>query len=204
MHPCRREYNITDTEGNKVKIQNNKVMSAKDLCALPFIEKLKNAGITAFKIEGRNREPEYVDAVVRVYRGALDKKFTEQEVKEGVNELNKVYNKGFSSGFFLGVPTSDDFSKQEHSSASLKKEFIGKIEYYFPKVEVAAIKVMSGKLKLGDDILILGKDIGIVRDKIERMEINHRQVKSVRKGQSVGIKIPKVKKGCAVYLVVKR
>ena len=113
LHNCRRSYIIKDDSGNELKLENNKVLSAKDLCTLPFIEKLKKAGIVSFKIEGRNRDPRYVDTVVRVYRKALDKKLSREEIKSLIEELKKVYNKGFSSGFYLGLPTSDDFSKIE-------------------------------------------------------------------------------------------
>src|SRR4030042_6551209 len=99
IHPCRRFYYVKDKEGNELKVKNNHIFSAKDLCALPFIEKLKKAGITSFKIEGRNKEPEYVDTVIRIYRKALDKKLTKKQTQKRLDKLNKVYNKGFSSGF---------------------------------------------------------------------------------------------------------
>jgi putative protease len=204
MHPCRRQYDVTDDEGKKLKLENNKVMSAKDLCTLPFIEELKKAGIKAFKIEGRNKEPEYVDTIVRVYRKALDKKLNKEELEESLNELKKVYNKEFSSGFFLGIPTNDDFSKTENSSATHKKEFIGKIYHYFSEVGVAAIKMSSGKIKVGDELLILGDKTGVVRHKIERIEVNKESLKEAEKGMEVGIKIPNVRKGDKVYLVVKK
>ena len=82
IHPCRRSYIIKDEqEGYELEIENNHILSAKDLCTLPFIEKLKKAGITCFKIEGRNRDARYIDSVVRIYRKALDKKLTKQEIK---------------------------------------------------------------------------------------------------------------------------
>jgi len=85
IHPCRRSYIVRDKqEGYELEIDNDKIMSAKDLCTLPFIEKLKKAGIRAFKIEGRNRDPRYVDTVVKVYRKALDKKLTKNEIKQGL------------------------------------------------------------------------------------------------------------------------
>jgi len=204
MHPCRRQYDVTDDEGKKLKLENNKVMSAKDLCTLPFIEELKKAGIKAFKIEGRNKEPEYVDTTVRVYRKALDKKLNKEELEESLNELKKVYNKEFSSGFFFGIPTSDDFSKTENSSATHKKEFIGKIYHYFSEVGVAAIKMNSGKIEIGDELLILGDKTGVVRHTIERIEVDRKPVIKAKKGMEVGIKIPCVKKGDNVYLIIKK
>lgn len=204
LQPCRRTYTIKDEDGNELKLGCSTVMSAKDLCTLPFIEKLKEAGVKAFKIEGRNREPEYVDAATRVYRKALDKKLSEKEVNGGLEELKKVYTKGFSSGFFLGAPARNDFSKEENSLASEKKEFIGKIAHYFPKVKVAAVYINSGKLKIGDKILILGDKTGVIRQKIERIEINNKPIKLAEKGQEIGIKIPGARKGDKVYLIVKK
>jgi len=89
---CRRSYTLKDDEGRELKINRNTVMSAKDLCTLPFIETLKDAGIISFKIEGRNRDARYVDTVVRIYRKALDKKLNKEEIVDGLKELEKVYN----------------------------------------------------------------------------------------------------------------
>lgn len=204
LQPCRRTYIIKDEDGNELKLDNNTVMSAKDLCTLPFIEKLKEAGVKAFKIEGRNREPEYVDTTVRVYKKALTKKLSEKEIQESLKELAKVYNKSFSSGFYLHSPTNDDFSNVENSSATQKKEFIGNVYHYFPKVNVAAIKIASGKLSVGDEILVLGDQTGIVRQKIERIEVNNKPIKESSKGMEVGIKIQGIRKGDKVYKIVQK
>ena len=204
QHPCRKSYTIIDDEGNKLRLKNDKVMSAKDLCALPFIKELKKAGIKSFKIEGRNRNPEYVDKVVRVYRRALDRDMNEEEIKQGIKELRKVYNKGFSSGFLIKIPTSDDFSKIEHSSSTQKKRFIGRVRHYFTKKQVAAISIFAGKLKVGDDILVIGDRTGVVEHKINRMEINKKCVKKVKKGDDVGIKIPGIRKGDEIYIIIKK
>ncbi len=204
IHPCRRAYIVKDEEGNELKIDNHFIFSAKDLCTLPFIEKLKKTGVKAFKIEGRNKEPEYVDRVVRVYRKAIDKKLSKKEIDEGLEELNKVYNKGFSSGFYLGLPTSDDYSQTEHSSATCSKEFLGKILHYYPKINVGLLKLNTGKLRIGDEILIIGKTTGVLRHKLESMEINHKKVSEVKKGEDVGILLPFCRKGDEVYRVVKK
>ena len=204
LQPCRRAYIIKDEDGNELKLENNTVMSAKDLCTLPFIEKMKEAGIRAFKIEGRNREPEYVDQVVRIYRKALDKKLSENEIQESIKQLGKVYTKGFSSGFFLGIPTNDDFSKVENSIATQKKEFLGNVVHYFDKISVAAIRLVSGKIKIGDELLIIGDKTGLIRHRILRLEINNQPVKEAKKGQDIGIKIQGIRKGDKVYLVIKK
>ncbi len=204
LHPCRRTYFVKDNEGNELKVINNQIFSAKDLCTLPFIEKLKKAKIKAFKIEGRAREPEYVDTVVRVYRKALDKKLNKQEIENSINELNKVYNKGFSSGFYLKLPTSDDFSKSEDSSSTQSKKFIGKITHYYDKINVASIKINADGLKLGDEILVLGDKTGIIRAKITSIQINHKPITEAKKSHEIAIKLPFCKKNDDVYKIIKR
>ena len=204
IHPCRRSYQVKDSEGNELKVNNNYIFSAKDLCTLPFIEKLKKAGITSFKIEGRNKEPEYVNTVTRIYKNAIKKKLTKAEIQKSLKELNKVYNKGFSSGFNLKMPTSDDFSNVEHSSATQSKQFIGKISHYYPKINVGLLKLNAGTLKIGDEILILGKTTGVLKQKIQTMEIKKKQVQKVNKGQEVGIKLEKCRKNDELYKIIKK
>ena len=204
IQPCRRPYTIKDNQGKSLRITNHHILSAKDLCALPFIDKLKKAGITAFKIEGRNREPEYIDTVIRVYKCALSKRLSKQQIKKGIKELNKVYTKGFSSGFLIKTPTSDDFSDEEHSKATQKKQFIGKISHYYKKINVGLIKINAGKLKTGDNILILGNTTGIKKHKITNMQAKHKEISSAKKGQEVGIKLPLCRKNDDLYLIIKK
>jgi len=204
IQPCRRPYIIKDNQGKSMRITNHHLLSAKDLCTLPFIEKLKKAGITSFKIEGRNREPEYIDTVVKVYKKALIKKLTKQEIKQGLIELNKVYTKGFSSGFLLKSPTSDDFSDVEHSRATQKKQFIGKINNYYKNLGVGLIKLNSGKLKVGDEILIMGKTTGLIRHKIKNMQKNKKEITQAKKSDEIGIKLPLCRKNDELYLIIKK
>jgi collagenase-like PrtC family protease len=124
---CRRAWHVRDDFGNELKVENSRIMSAKDLCALPFIGKMKETGVMSFKIEGRNRSPEYVSTVVREYRKAIDNNLTREAIVTGIENLKKDYNRGFSSGFFLSVPTADDFSFSEHGEQEEKKEFVGKM-----------------------------------------------------------------------------
>jgi len=204
IQPCRRPYNVTDAQGNKLKIENNYILSPKDLCTLPFFEKIKKSGAVSFKIEGRNKEPEYIDTVVKTYRKALDKKLTKQEIKDSLNQLNKVYNKGFSSGFYNKLPTSDDFSKIEHSSATQSKQFIGKIKHYYPKLGVALLKLNTGILNIEDEVYIKGKTTPLIKTTIKEMQINHKSVMQVKKSQEVGIKFPKCRKGDELYKIIKK
>jgi U32 family peptidase len=204
IHPCRRSYVVKDKqEGYELELENDKVMSAKDLCMLPYIEEMKKAGITTFKIEGRNRDPRYVDAVIRVYRKALDKKLTKEEVKSGMQELESVYNRKFSSGFYLGKPTPKDFTDVENSASKEKKIFIGRVKHYFQKAGVGAIQ-LSGNIKIGDKIVIIGNTTGIEEMVVNSIEIRGNSVKKGKKGEDIGIKIPfKVRKKDEVYVIRK-
>jgi len=201
LHPCRRAYIVRDEEGNELKVENNQIFSAKDLCTLPFIEQMKKAGIISFKIEGRNRDARYVDTVVKIYRKALDKKLNKKEVDEALKDLKKIYNKGYSSGFYRGIPTSDDFSKIQSNASVEKKHFVGKVVHYFDKAKVAAIKLVS-ELKIGDKIIVIGNTTGIVNSNVESIEVNRKPVNKAGKGKEIGIKVPNlVRKGDEVYLI---
>lgn len=204
LHPCRRSYIIKDNqEGYELKLKNNKVMSAKDLCTLPFIEEMKKAGITGFKIEGRNRDPRYVDIVTRVYRKALDKKLKKKEIELGLDLLKKVYNREFSSGFYIKKPTSDDFSKTENSSATEYKHFVGKVTHYFDKIGVANVKI-SSDLRLGDKVIIIGNKTGTIHSTIQSMQRLKKPISRAKKGQEIGIILPKVRKNDEIYLIRNR
>jgi putative protease len=202
LHPCRRKYYVKDDEGNELMVENNQIFSAKDLCTLPFIEKMKKAGITSFKIEGRNRDARYVDTVVRIYRKALDKKLSKKEIEEALIELEKIYNKGYSSGFYIKTPTADDFSKVQSNASAEKKHFVGKVTHYFDKIGVAAIKLVS-ELKTGDNIVVIGNTTGAINSTVNSIEIKNKQINTGKKGDEVGIKLPFVRKGDEVYVLIK-
>jgi len=203
-HPCRRAWTITDNENNQLKLENSRVMSAKDLCTLPFIEKMKSAGIKSFKIEGRNRSSEYVSTVVRIYRRALDNKLSTKEILEGISELKKVYNRGFSSGFYIRPPTSDDFSFTENGEQEEYKQFTGRVEKYWQKAGSATVRIMAGNLKTGDEIYLISKGQAIKRVTISTMEIDGKPLNKCKKGELVGIKLPKCSKGTDVYLIKRK
>jgi putative protease len=201
---CRRTYLVKDEDGNELRLDNNKVMSAKDLCTLPFIQQLKGAGIKAFKIEGRNRPPEYVKAVVSAYRQALDNELSRDEIRESIGRLKAVYNRGFSPGFYLGLPTSDDFTKTEDGEAKERKISLGRIMKYWPRIQVAAVQINTNQLRLGDEIYIIGKNTGVLRSIVNRMEIDHKSVSKGEKGMLVAIKVPKCHIGDEVFLIKKK
>ena len=190
---CRRAWEVRDDNGNELKVENSRVMSAKDLCALPFIEKMKRAGVKSFKIEGRNRSPEYVSVVVREYRKAIDGYSgcggvgVSEEIKKGIENLKRVYNRGFSSGFYLGVPTADDFSFSEDGEQRERKSFVGKVYKYWPKVGACSVKMNAGKLKVGDEVYLISDSFGIKRVVVKSIELGGKSVKVAKKGDDVGV-----------------
>ena len=201
--PCRKSYIVRDELGNELKVENSRIFSAKDLCTLPFLEKIKRAGVRAIKIEGRNREPEYVHSVVSVYRNALDKKLSREEIKSGTQELEKVYNREFSSGFYLRHPGPDDFTKDDSGSQKETKKFVATIKHYWKKINVARVYINADKLSVGDEIIVSGTTT-FFKMKIDDMEINHKKVQSVERGREVGIKMPLAREGDEIYLVKRR
>ncbi len=202
---CRRSWDLIDDDGKRLKLENSRVMSAKDSCALPFIDKMKVAGIKSFKIEGRNRSPEYVSVVVGEYRKALDKKLSRDEIVVGVENLKKVYNRGFSSGFYFGVPTADDFSWSENGEQSERKEFVGKVYKYWPRAGACSLKMNAGKLRIGDEVYLIGDVDGIKRARVGSIEFEGEGVEFAKKGQDIGVNFGiEVGKGCEVYLILKK
>ena len=192
IQPCRREYEIYDkTIDKSLLIGEDYILSPNDLCTIEFIDKLIEAGINSFKIEGRKRSPEYAAKVVSVYRKAIDLYFkgelTDNIKKDFLKELETVYNRGFSSGFYFGKPGSADYADIYGSKATSKKIFVGKVLNYYKKATAAYIRVDSGSLKTNDEILITGPTTGVVNLKLENILKEDIKVNFVEKGDKVTI-----------------
>ncbi len=192
LQPCRREYRIVDTEGEcEYDLGSDYVLSPKDLCTVEFIDKLIELGVDSFKIEGRIRSPEYVGVVTSVYRRAIDAYFSgdlNKQIKtQLLNELKSVYNRGFSSGFYLGAPKDSISRELEHTH---EKIYVGEVVKFFKKISVAEVRVHSHSLSQGDEILCFGKNTPASFAKVNDIQINHEFVKKLDKGQIAGIKLP--------------
>ncbi|MBD3163601.1 U32 family peptidase [Candidatus Woesearchaeota archaeon] len=198
LQPCRRKYLIRDIEEkHEFELGEYYVMSPEDLCTIEFIEQLKRAGINAFKIEGRNRPPEYVKAVTECYRRAIDEGYD----RSLLLRLKAVYNRGFSSGFFLGKP-ADAWSRAYGSKAAKKKEYIGKVVNYYRKQKAAEIKIETGRLALGDTIMFQGNTTGVVEQKITSMQNERRSIGKAEKGMCAAVRASRVRKNDRVYLII--
>lgn len=189
---CRRSYTVKDDEGNELLIDNEFIMSPKDLCTIDFLDQLLDTGITVMKIEGRGRAPEYVKTVIECYREAIDAyyedSYTEDKIAAWMTRLGSVYNKGFWSGYYLGQKMGE-WSKKKDSSATQKKLFLGRGTHYFPKANVGEFKLESHSLSVGDKILVTGPTTGVVEQTIEEIRVETKPVKEAIKGQIVSIKV---------------
>lgn len=192
FQPCRREYLVTDEEGKQMKLENNFIMSAKDLCALPLLPELIKLGVDSFKIEGRNRGAEYVSKVVAAYREAINavqkKKFSKRLIGRLTSKLEEVYNKGFSRGFLVDYPyhqRSDVYG----SKATLERVQIGKISNFYKNKKVAEFKVETEGFAVNDRLGFVGNKTGYQEEKIKEIWTDSGKVRKAQKGDVVSIKV---------------
>ena len=193
MQICRRSYDVTDREtGEELTVENQYIMSPKDLKTIHFLNKLIESGVRVFKIEGRARGPEYVSRVVSCYSEAIDAylndSFTDERIDEWNNRLATVFNRGFWNGYYLGQRLGE-WSKNYGSSATKRKEYIGKGIKYFSNLGVAEFLLESGALSVGDEILITGPTTGAIFVTIEEIRVALKPVEKAVKGQHFSIKI---------------
>lgn len=204
---CRKKYTVIDQEsGFEMELDNEYIMSPKDLCTIDFLDQIIDAGISVLKIEGRGRAPEYVAKVIKCYRDAIDSIYDETYNKEKViswmQELEKVYNRGFWSGYYLGQKLGE-WSKGSGSHATQKKVYLGKGEHYFPKAKIGEFKIEAYDLNLGDTILITGPTTGAKEVEVTEMLVNDEQHQKATKGDSVTIPLPfRIRPSDKLYKIV--
>ena len=192
MQICRRAYLVKDRDsGLELEIDNKYIMSPKDLKTIRFIDRMMEAGVRVFKIEGRARGPEYVHTVVSCYREAiqsvLDGAFTETKKDEWDERLARVFNRGFWDGYYLGQRLGE-WSGKYGSSATKRKEYIGKGVKYFSNLGVAEFLMESGTLSVGDEILITGPTTGALFSTVEEIRVDLKPVQQTVKGEHFSIK----------------
>ena len=183
---CRRGYEVTDLETGKSLVVDNKyIMSPKDLCTIEFMDKIIDAGVTVFKIEGRARPAEYVKKVVSCYRKAADAvcagEYSPEMAASLKAELSEVFNRGFWDGYYQGARLGE-WSEVYGSKATRKKVYSGKVTNWFGKLSVAEILVESASLKVGDRILIIGPTTGVVEYTVPEIRVDLKPVQEASKG----------------------
>ena len=204
---CRRSYTVTDNEtGNQLEIDNQYIMSPKDLKTVRFIDWMMQAGVRVFKIEGRARGPEYVYTVVRCYKEALasvlNGSFTEEKKVEWDERLAKVFNRGFWDGYYQGQ-TMGEWTKEYGNKATEKKVLVGKVIKYFSQLGVAEIAVEASELELNDHLLITGTTTGVMYFDAKEIRYELQPVAKAAKGTRVSIPVPdKVRPNDKVFKLV--
>jgi putative protease len=215
VQPCRRSYRIADVEeGHELELGADYVMSPKDLCTIPFLDRLYEAGIGAFKIEGRNRSPEYVAMTTAAYRRAIDfiaahrfeMGFGEayRELAYGLEtELAKVYNRGFSNGFYFGRPAGE-WARHHGSVATETKAYVGIVRKYFAKAGVAEILVHSRGLSAGETLSIQGPATGLVKVSETPFHLDDSPAEHITQGDVFTVMCGRVRKNDKVYVLERK
>jgi U32 family peptidase len=190
----------------EMDIENEYIMSPKDLNTINFLDRILDAGVSVLKIEGRGRSPEYVKVVTAVYREAVEAvqngTFDAEKVGKWNERLSAVYNRGFWDGYYLGRKTGE-WTENYGSQATQKKVYVGKINNYFNKLQVAEIKMETQWLDVGDSILIIGPTTGVFEDVVSEIRVDLQSVKTTIKGENCSIPAKEIlRRGDKVYKLV--
>lgn len=201
---CRHAYTVTNDEGIELEIDNEYIMSPKDLCTIDFLDRILATGVTVLKLEGRGRSPEYVKTVTRCYKEAAlaiaAGTYTPDRVDEWKRDLDMVYNRGFWDGYYLGRKLGE-WSPVHGSAATKEKTFTGTVLHYYPKAKVAHIRIKAGQIAVDDTLLIIGKKTGVAEHRITSLWVDERPAEIASQGQecTIPIDIP-VQEGDKVYI----
>ena len=204
---CRRSYLLKDSEtGNEIEVEDRYMMSPKDLCTIEFLDKIVDAGVRVFKIEGRARSAEYVRTCTACYRRAAnaicDGVFTEELAAALKNELATVFNRGFWDGYYQGAPLGQ-WSEIYGSHATMQKTYCGKVSNWFDRIGVAEISVEACPLHEGDEVMILGPTTGVVQFTVSDMRLDFSPVPLAPKGSRCSLAVPegsKVRRGDKLFI----
>jgi putative protease len=190
---CRKSYIVTDKEeGTEFEIDNEYIMSAKDLCTIGFLDQVIDSGIVVLKIEGRGRSADYVYTVTECYREAIDSyysgTYTAEKVTAWMKRLETVFNRGFWDGYYLGK-TMGEWNDEYGSKATKKKIYIAKGQKFFERTSIGEFLMESHHLSLGEEIIITGPTTGFLQTVITELRVNDHSVEKVNKGETFTMKV---------------
>ncbi len=188
---CRRSYTVKDKETDlELEVDNEYIMSPKDLKTIDFIDRILDTGVRVLKIEGRGRSPEYVKTVTECYKEAvnawLEDNYTDEKIASWNDRLKSVYNRGFWDGYYLGRKLGE-WSDRYGSQATRKKMYVGKITNYYTNLKVAEVKIETNSISVGDEIRITGPTTGVIDDTIKEIRIDLINVDIAKKGDLCSI-----------------
>jgi putative protease len=207
LQTCRKAYIVTEKEsGNELEIDNEYIMSPKDLSTIKFLNKVLDAGVRVLKIEGRARPPEYVKTVSECYNEAveayIDGTYNEEKIKNWEKRLATVFNRGFWNGYYLGQRLGE-WSHKYGSRATKRKIYIGKGTNYFSKIKVAEFLIETNQISVGDDILITGPTTGVVQTTVKEIRVDQKNTAAAVKGQKCSIPIEQlIRRSDKLYKIV--
>ena len=206
MQICRRAYTVHDKDSQiELDVENQYIMSPKDLKTIHFMNKMMDAGVRVFKIEGRARGPEYVRTVVECYKQAiqanLEGTFTDEKIAEWDERLKTVFNRGFWDGYYLGQRLGE-WTKNYGSAATERKIYVGKGIRYFNNIGVAEFLVEAAELNVGDKLLVTGPTTGALFATLEEARVDLKPVQTVKKGERFSMKLDKVRPSDKLYKLV--
>lgn len=202
---CRRAYTLRDADtGEEINVENQFLMSPKDLKTIHFLNKMVDAGVRVLKIEGRARGPEYVRETVECYSQALeaicDGSYSEERIEEWEGRLRKIFNRGFWDGYYLGQRLGE-WSAKYGSSATRTKRYVAKATRYFQKLGVAEFRMEAGEIRTGDEIIVIGPTTGALIFKAGEMRLDSGPVEKVKKGDLFSVAVPaKVRLSDRLYI----
>ncbi len=205
---CRKKYTVIDQEsGFEIEIDNEYMMSPKDLCTLDFLDQIVDSGVKVLKLEGRGRAPEYVATVVRCYRQAIDAiaagTYTREKVDHWMQELQTVYNRDFWSGYYLGQKLGE-WSPASGSMATQRKVYIGKGRHFYPKANVGEFLIEAYDLKVGDKILVTGPTTGARETVVNSLMVEDTPAETATKGDKITLPLDfKIRPSDKLYKLVK-
>ncbi len=204
---CRRSYIVTDKEtGKEMEIDNEYIMSAKDLCTIDFLDKIVDTGVAVLKIEGRGRSADYVYTTTKCYREAIaaiaDHTYSKEKIEEWKARLATVYNRGFWDGYYLGR-TMGEWSDTYGSQATKRKIYLAKGLKYFDQQQVGEFQMEANVLEAGDEIMITGPSTGIIQMQIGEMRVNNQTTTEVKKGMVFSLPVAqKIRPSDKLYKIV--
>jgi putative protease len=193
---CRRGYRVTDKDREiELDIDNEYIMSPKDLKTIHFLNKVLDAGVGVLKIEGRARPAEYVKTVVSCYDEAIqayvDGNFSKEKIEDWDRRLATVFNRGFWDGYYLGQRLGE-WTEQYGSRATLRKVYVGKVSNYFDRIGVAELQLETGNLQVGDSIIIIGPTTGAIETSVPELRVNEKNCQTAEKGERCSLPVPQV------------
>lgn len=204
---CRRGYHVEDIDRQiELNVENEFIMSPKDLKTIDFLDQIVNAGVRMFKIEGRARSAEYVKTVTETYKEAInciaDGTFSEERKAQWNIQLSSVFNRGFWDGYYLGRKMGE-WTTVGGSQASKTKEYVGKVSNYFNKLNVMEVTMESGRLEVGDEILIIGNTTGVIEMLVDEIRVDLHKVKETVKGNVCSIPVKElIRRNDKIYKLV--